>query len=297
VPFWLAGITLPQSEVDTLLLYFQSVANTDEQRRFLAWWTADASAKGGRSERAKEAMGRFNALSRILEPERDTVPVNVQMALDYAESDRAALEAYARQRPTDCRLGLSRVLLGDTTGAAAIIAASPGLDDRLGAAGAVATVPRGGVGLAQICVQILRGAVAALTQSDGPLLHRADSMMLFSPLNAGQQMNYDLGVAFARRGEYASAAAAVRRRWFGHTLSTSPRMVIALRQEGRWAALAGDTAAAIKAYRQYLLWRETPEPALIPQRDSVRAELTAVEKSYRKSTPPKRPTNNPPVIQ
>ena len=43
---------------------------------------------------------------------------------------------------------------------------------------------------------------------------------------------------------------------------------------GRWAALAGDTASAIRAFRHYLLWREDPEPSLIPERDSVLAELT-----------------------
>jgi len=50
--------------------------------------------------------------------------------------------------------------------------------------------------------------------------------------------------------------------------------VPALRDEGRWAALAGDTASAIRAFRHYLLWREDPEPSLIPERDSVLAELT-----------------------
>ena len=72
--------------------------------------------------------------------------------------------------------------------------------------------------------------------------------------------NYDLGVAFARRGDYAAAAAAVRRRFID--AADNPRLVLALRQEGRWAALAGQTAAAIKAYEHYLLWRSNPEPAL-----------------------------------
>jgi hypothetical protein len=46
-----------------------------------------------------------------------------------------------------------------------------------------------------------------------------------------------------------------------------------LRQEGRLAVLVGDTAAAVKAYEKYLNLRADPEPPLIPQRDSVRAEL------------------------
>ncbi len=45
------------------------------------------------------------------------------------------------------------------------------------------------------------------------------------------------------------------------------------REEGRLAALLGDTTTAIRAYRRYLDFRRDAEPALIPQRDSVRAEL------------------------
>ena len=49
------------------------------------------------------------------------------------------------------------------------------------------------------------------------------------------------------------------------------------REEGRLAALAGDTAGAVAAYRRYLLVRQDAEPALVPQRDSVRAELARLE--------------------
>jgi hypothetical protein len=51
-----------------------------------------------------------------------------------------------------------------------------------------------------------------------------------------------------------------------------------LRHEGRWATLAGDTAAAVKAYEHYLIWRQSPDPELVPQRDSVRAELAALRR-------------------
>ena len=50
------------------------------------------------------------------------------------------------------------------------------------------------------------------------------------------------------------------------------------REEGRLAALVGDTAAAIRAYRRYLDFRRDAEPSLIPQRDSVRAELARLER-------------------
>ena len=81
------------------------------------------------------------------------------------------------------------------------------------------------------------------------------------------------------------AAAAVRRHFID--LLPLPRLPLALRDEGRWAALAGDTTAAIAAFRHYLLWRESPEPVLMPERDSVRAELAALEqaRSRRLSLP------------
>jgi hypothetical protein len=40
--------------------------------------------------------------------------------------------------------------------------------------------------------------------------------------------------------------------------------------------LAGERAAAADAYRRYLALRRDPEPAMMPQRDSVRAELAAI---------------------
>ncbi|MEJ2504150.1 MAG: hypothetical protein P8177_12700, partial [Gemmatimonadota bacterium] len=45
------------------------------------------------------------------------------------------------------------------------------------------------------------------------------------------------------------------------------------REEGRLAAAAGDTAAAVDAYRRYLAMRTDPEPALRPEVERVRREL------------------------
>jgi DNA-binding SARP family transcriptional activator len=46
-----------------------------------------------------------------------------------------------------------------------------------------------------------------------------------------------------------------------------------LRERGRIAALLGDTAGAVKAYRRYLARRSDPEPVLLPEVEHVRAEL------------------------
>jgi len=49
-----------------------------------------------------------------------------------------------------------------------------------------------------------------------------------------------------------------------------------LRDQGRLAALAGNREEAIRAYERYLSIRWNPEPALVPQRDSVKTELAAL---------------------
>ena len=59
-------------------------------------------------------------------------------------------------------------------------------------------------------------------------------------------------------------------------VSLADRLTPRLREMGRLAALAGDREAAVRAYRHYLAIRTDPDPALIPQRDSVRAELAAL---------------------
>ena len=50
-----------------------------------------------------------------------------------------------------------------------------------------------------------------------------------------------------------------------------------LREEARLAARVGDRAAAIRAYRHYLLLRANPEPALRADAARVRAELARLE--------------------
>ena len=54
-------------------------------------------------------------------------------------------------------------------------------------------------------------------------------------------------------------------------------MTTFLREEGRLAALTGDTAGAMRAYRHYLGLRYDPEPRLVPQVEWVRRELARLE--------------------
>jgi hypothetical protein len=78
------------------------------------------------------------------------------------------------------------------------------------------------------------------------------------------------------RGDLRRARAALRLHNNGLTFNWGE--VTEAREEGRLAAIAGDTAAAIRAYRHYLVMRREAEPPMIPQRDSVTAELARLER-------------------
>ena len=75
-------------------------------------------------------------------------------------------------------------------------------------------------------------------------------------------------------GEKTLALDAIRRRPY---LSGWPRyLATARREEGRLAALAGDQAGALRAYREYLAWRPVPEPGVQSEVSSVRAAEAAL---------------------
>ncbi len=78
------------------------------------------------------------------------------------------------------------------------------------------------------------------------------------------------------QGDVSGALAAIRRRennWYPAYLWTLPAL---LRQEGRLAALAGDTVGARRAFDRYLTLRTDPDSVFVPQRDSVVAERAAL---------------------
>ncbi|HEU5171168.1 MAG TPA: hypothetical protein VFU46_11555, partial [Gemmatimonadales bacterium] len=140
------------------------------------------------------------------------------------------------------------------------------------------------------CVMLLEAmdAVAGKRSDAGAALARADSAWLHFPRvafvrNANEGAceltaagNMVLARLYETRGDLAGALARIRRRplaydagvWY---LSTG------LREEGRLAALAGDRAEAVRAYRHYLALRSNPEPELQPGVERVRAELERLE--------------------
>jgi hypothetical protein len=79
----------------------------------------------------------------------------------------------------------------------------------------------------------------------------------------------------AAHGQLERALGAVRRR-DQMSLALSLSLPEYLREEGRLAALLGDTAGARRAYGHYLALREDPDPPWRAQWDSVRMELSAL---------------------
>jgi hypothetical protein len=87
--------------------------------------------------------------------------------------------------------------------------------------------------------------------------------------------NLILARLWEEQGDRANALRAVRRRGGGFLLE--PLFLSSfLREEGRLAALTGDTTAAIRAYRHYLALRPNPEPAAQEEVRLVTQELGAL---------------------
>ena len=110
-------------------------------------------------------------------------------------------------------------------------------------------------------------------------LDRADRAAL--TYNVGESMAANLVVARVaeEQGDLARALRAVRRRASGYDLLPHWYLSTFLREEGRLAALTGDTAGAVRAYRHYLALRPNPEPEVLPEVERVRAALVALEAS------------------
>ncbi|HMN10595.1 MAG TPA: serine/threonine-protein kinase [Gemmatimonadaceae bacterium] len=97
------------------------------------------------------------------------------------------------------------------------------------------------------------------------------SMIGISPVGFEDFANIEIARMREQQGDVRAALAALRRRPYAYHLTDY--LAPTLREHGRLAALAGERAEAIRAYRHYLALRSDPEPALQPAVDAVRAEL------------------------
>ena len=120
-------------------------------------------------------------------------------------------------------------------------------------------------------------AVSKRSPDAATLLERADSTVR-GWREREETSSVILGRAWAELGRFDKALVAIRRRHLALGFPVFFGLAEALRLEGRIAAAAGDRPGAILAYERYLLLRRDPEPVMIPQRDSVVAELAALKR-------------------
>jgi eukaryotic-like serine/threonine-protein kinase len=136
-----------------------------------------------------------------------------------------------------------------------------------------------------VCADVLEAQLAAATRA--PDL-RARVAQLDSTVRRREAVTWVLAAAnltsariWEQLGDRERALTAVRRRVYITDLKEQ-RVLVALttflREEGRLAALTGDKAGAIQAYRIYLAIRANPEPALAPLVARVRAALDSLQR-------------------
>jgi hypothetical protein len=130
--------------------------------------------------------------------------------------------------------------------------------------------PPVGAGSLGTCVLLLESMVEALRQppSRAPALERFDSLMRQGVFLEGPNVaNLLLARMLEARGDVAGALAALRRRSYHPLLGGTYLYPAYLQEEGRLAALVGDTVGAVRAYQHYLRLRDRPDPG--PMREQV----------------------------
>ena len=132
----------------------------------------------------------------------------------------------------------------------------------------------------RVCAALIDAEHASLlARSDAKaLLVIADSLVRTFALanDAVADANLALARLWETQGDLPRALAAARRR-AGTYADWPPCLSSFVREEGRLAALTGDRAGAIRAYRHYLMFRYDPEPSAQPEVERVRRELAAIE--------------------
>lgn len=202
----------------------------------------------------------------------DTTGVGEAIALmedSYRRSPAATGEPIARLVVADCACsaGLGRIAEGDSRRARAAAVRLHQLLD-------------GGLELPNrthhaFCAATLDAliAVAEGRPDARRRVERVDSMLRHAPPGRmiASRTQLLLARAFDALGDPAAGLRTIRRRGLNN-----PAFFLAtiLAEEGRLAARAGDREGAIRAYRHYLALRTHPDPALVPEVQQIREELT-----------------------
>jgi hypothetical protein len=123
------------------------------------------------------------------------------------------------------------------------------------------------------CAAVLDGAAAMRDHRANArdLLMLADSAVRATPIGSTGYPSVGLARLWEEFGDRHRALLMTRVRVWG--FANYPEEAVRRREEGRLAALDGDTTGAIRAYQSYLALRRDAEPSLIPQRDSVQAAV------------------------
>lgn len=117
--------------------------------------------------------------------------------------------------------------------------------------------------------------VHAHSAKAAPLLRQLDSLLGSGPATEyGEAHAILLGRLFSELGQPERALRALRR--VSHFLQFPYATNTIRLARARAAVAAGQKEEAIEDYRVYLALRTNPEPRLVPQRDSARAELAAL---------------------
>jgi serine/threonine-protein kinase len=221
-----------------------------------------ASGAAAARELQRSAAGPVSAGSEARAAWQTDICVATLWRLGQGETGGAA-DAIARLRdraPGDTPQALATNTLCATLLEAKLTAAS-GSADAAAALERLDTLIRSGPGGQR------NGPAVAFTLS--PAFVR--STVGISPCGFEEFVNLEVAHLRERQGDRRAALRAVQRRTYSYHLTDY--LAAHLREEGRLAALVGDSATAVTAYRHYLALRSDPEPALRPGVDTVRAEL------------------------
>jgi tetratricopeptide (TPR) repeat protein len=104
--------------------------------------------------------------------------------------------------------------------------------------------------------------------------------------------NIQIARLWEREGDLPAALAAVARGATAFLVGPAYLSTL-LREEGRLAALTGDTTRAVNAYRRYLAFRPNPQTSLKPGVDSARRELRRLEGNQLRGFPMRRASRSP----
>jgi tetratricopeptide (TPR) repeat protein len=256
------------ARITAIVPFLLNRGRPDGARRLLA------TAHDGFGQNADVGLLEFRIYAALFwdgdSSEAMTAAQSIEAYLDGTPAPRG--HVWDRQTAS-CALAHWRLAIGDLAGAEAALARIRPLS-RAAESYPIESTP--------VCAAALEAELAAA--HGRPNAHAA-LVRLDTLLRAGSSLRWLVPIVgnviaarlYEERGDPQYALAIIRRRtsWVNQLLSTQ------LREEGRLAALLGDYAGAVRAYRHYLALRSDPEPKLRRDVERVRAELQRLELGRR----------------